>query len=116
MLRLAADENFNGVIVRAIRRSNPELDIITVQEAGLSGSPDPDVLEWAARLGRVLLTHDVQTMRAFVSDRINAYLPMPGLIEVPSTLPIGRAIEAILMVALCSEEAEWQDLIIRLPL
>ena len=57
MLRFAADENFNNDIVRGLRRRKPELDIVRVQEAGLSGAVDPDVLEWAAREGRVLLTH-----------------------------------------------------------
>lgn len=59
MLRFAADENFNNDIVRGLRRRMPDLDIVRVQEAGLSGAIDTDVLEWAAREGRVLLTHDV---------------------------------------------------------
>jgi hypothetical protein len=48
MLKLAADENFNADIVRAVRRRAPEVDIVTVQEAGLHGFDDPDILEWAA--------------------------------------------------------------------
>lgn len=60
MLRFAADENFNNDIVRGLRRRKPNLDVVRVQEAGLSGAVDPDVLEWAAREGRVLLTHDVR--------------------------------------------------------
>ena len=55
MLRFAADENFNNDIVRGLRRRKTNLDIVRVQEAGLSGAVDPDVLEWAAREGRVLL-------------------------------------------------------------
>ena len=35
MLRLAADENFNNDIVRALKRRKPELDIVRVQDAGL---------------------------------------------------------------------------------
>ena len=45
MLRLVADENFNQSIVRGLLRVAPELDIVTVQDVGLSGSSDPDVLE-----------------------------------------------------------------------
>jgi len=62
MLRLAADENFNNDIVRGLWRRESELDIVRIQEVGLSGADDPTVLEWAAREGRVLLTHDVTTM------------------------------------------------------
>ncbi len=70
MLRFAADENFNNDIVRGLRRRKPDLDILRVQEAGLSGAVDPDVLEWAAREGRVLLTHDVATMTRYAYERL----------------------------------------------
>jgi hypothetical protein len=36
MLRLAADENFNNDIVRGVLRRNPAVDIVRVQDAGLS--------------------------------------------------------------------------------
>jgi hypothetical protein len=48
MLRLAADENLNGDIVRGLLRRNPEFDIVRIQDVGLSGVDDPTVLEWAA--------------------------------------------------------------------
>ena len=53
MLRLAADENFNNDIVRGLLRRRPDLDIVRVQDVGLSGADDPAILEWAAREGRV---------------------------------------------------------------
>ena len=56
MLRLAADENFNNNIIRGLLRRQPDLDIVRVQDVGLSGADDPTVLEWAAQEGRVLLT------------------------------------------------------------
>lgn len=53
MLRLAADENFNADIVRGLCRCLPELDIVRVQDVGLSGANDPSVLGWAAGEGRI---------------------------------------------------------------
>jgi hypothetical protein len=38
MLRLAADENFNADIIRGLRRRLPELDVVRVQDVGLSGA------------------------------------------------------------------------------
>jgi len=52
MLRLAADENFNNDIVRGLLRRKPDVDIVRVQDAGLSGANDPTILEWAAQEGR----------------------------------------------------------------
>jgi predicted nuclease of predicted toxin-antitoxin system len=65
MLRLAADENFNNDIVRGLLRREPGLDIVRIQDVGLSGADDPTVLEWAAQEGRVLLTHDVTTITRY---------------------------------------------------
>lgn len=116
MLRLVADENFNGATVRGLLRAAPHLDIVTIQEVGLAGASDPEVLEWAASTGRLLLTHDVRTIPGFAKDRVEAGRLMPGVLEVSATLPIGRAIEEILLVAQCSEDGEWSDQIVRLPL
>ena len=65
MLRLTADENFNNDIIRGLRRRNPTIDLVRVQDAGLSGAADAAVLEWAAAENRVLLTHDVSTMTRY---------------------------------------------------
>ena len=102
LLRLAADENFNNAIVRGVIRRNPEVDIVTIQESGLSGASDESVLEWAADNGRILLTHDVSTMTKFAYERIERGLPMPGVLEVNQTLAVGAAIEDILLLAECS--------------
>jgi hypothetical protein len=49
MIAFAADENFNYDIVRGLRRRLPDVDVISVQESGLTGADDPTILEWAAR-------------------------------------------------------------------
>lgn len=71
MLRLASGENFNNDIVRGLFRRRPDVDIVRVQDVGLSGADDARVLEWAAQEGRVLLTHDVSTMTRYAYERVN---------------------------------------------
>ena len=51
MLQFLAGENFNNQIVRGILRQNPDVDIVRVQDVGLSEVDDPTVLEWAAQQG-----------------------------------------------------------------
>ena len=80
MIRLLADENFNNNIVRGVRLWNPGIDLVRVQDVGLSVANDPSVLEWAAGHQRVLLTHDVATIKAFAYERVRAGKPMPGII------------------------------------
>ena len=116
MLRLAADENFNNNIVRGLLRRRPDADFVRVQDAGLSGADDPTVLEWAAQQGRVVVSHDVSTLRKHAYERVAAGLRMPGVFEVPNTVSIGRAIDDLLLVIECSLEGEWEGQVRYLPL
>ena len=110
MLRLAADENLNNDLVRGLLRRQPDLDIVRVQDAGLSGADDPTVLAWAAQEGRVLLTHDVSTITKYAYERIRAGQRMPGVFQV------GLVIEDILLLTECSLDDEWEGQVRYLPL
>jgi hypothetical protein len=116
MLRLLADENFNNDIVRGVRRRNPAVDIMRVQDEGLSATDDPLILEWAAQAGRVLLTHDVATMTRYAYDRVREGMAMPGVFEITRQVPVGVAIEEIVLLAECSLDGEWEGQVRYLPL
>jgi hypothetical protein len=116
MIRFLSDEDFNRRILRGLRRRLPALDVVRVQDVGLITQPDREVLEWAAKENRVLLTHDVTTMSKHAFERVNQELPMPGVIEVSQFVPIGEAIEELILIAECSLENEWQNQVIFLPL
>ena len=116
MLRLAADENLNNDIVRGLLRRRPDLDIVRVQDVGLSGADDPTVLEWAARERRVLLTHDVSTITMHDYERIRAGQSMLGVFEVGRAVSMGRAIEDVLLLAECSLDDEREGQVRYLPL
>jgi predicted nuclease of predicted toxin-antitoxin system len=53
---LLADENFEDDVVDALVALGH--DAITARAAGLTGTPDPDVLAHAHAQGRIVLTHD----------------------------------------------------------
>ncbi|MBI2331115.1 MAG: DUF5615 family PIN-like protein [Chloroflexi bacterium] len=116
MLLLISDENFNNDIVRGFLRRKPDLDIVRVQDVGLRSAEDPVILEWAAREGRILITHDAATMSHFAYERVKAGMTMSGVIEVPDDLPIGTAIEDLLLLAEYSDRNEWENQVLYLPL
>jgi hypothetical protein len=116
MIALAADENFNNRIVRGLIRRNRQLDVVRVQDVGLSGAPDPDVLAWAADARRVLVTHDVSTMWLYAQQRVDAKLPMSGVIACSREVPIRLAIDDLQLLAECSIAGEWDDQLLFLPL
>jgi Domain of unknown function (DUF5615) len=116
MVPLAADEDFDNDIVRGLRRRDPGINLVTVQEAGLDGSPDPDVLEWAAAEGRVLVSHDVNTMVGHAWERVKAGQTMPGLIVRRREVPIRQAIDDLLLIAQCGIADDFRDQVWYLPL
>lgn len=116
MLLLVADENFNNTIVRGLLRLKPSLDIVRVQDVGLSSADDPTVLEWAAQKNRILLTHDVATITKYAYERILSRKYMPGVIEVNRTIPLSVAIKDILLIAEAGKNGELENQIIYLPL
>ena len=116
MIPLAIDENLNNDLVRGSLRRQPTVDLVRVQDAGLSGADDPTVLAWAASQCRVLITHDVATITKHAYDRVAAGQSMPGVFEVAPTVPLAQAIDDLLLIAECSLPGEWEGQVRYLPL
>ena len=116
MLRLASDENFNGDIVRGLLLRLPEQNLVRVQDVGLERAIDPVVLAWAAENDRIVMTHDRATLSDFAYARVVAGEVMPGVFVVNDRLPVGRAIEELVLVATCSDASDWVGRVLYLPL
>lgn len=116
MLRLASDEDVHGDIVRGLRRRVPGIDLVRVHDSLPEGTPDPEVLAWAATENRVLITNDHTTMVGFAWERVAAGLPVAGLISTTNDQAIGQAIEDILLIAeLMTEEEMREQVVVFLP-
>ena len=108
MLRLLADENLDHDLVRGALRRRPRLDLIRVQDVGLSETEDPDILAWTAQEQRVVVTHDVNTMTAFAMERVTRGEPMAGVFIIHQEATVlSRIIEDLLLLDDCNETAEW---------
>mgnify|MGYP001588632836 CR=1 FL=1 len=116
MLRLLTDENLDGNITRGLVRRLPGVDLVRVQDVGLSGVDDPEILEWAAAEDRVVVTHDVATMTRFAYERIAGGLAMPGLIEIVGSATMGQAIDQLAFVVEYHEPGEMEGQVLYLPL
>ena len=82
----------------------------------MAATHDTVILDWAAREGRILLTHDFKTMIGLAYGRVRQGLPMPGVFAVRQTLPAGPAIEDLLILIECSLDGEWEGQVRHLPL
>lgn len=115
-MKFLADEDLRRASFDGVRRKLPNLDIIRVQDAGLRSFRDEQVLQYAATEGRIVLSQDVSTMKVHAERRIFSGKPMPGIVLIPDHLPIGRAIDDIVLIATASRENEWVGRIQYLPL
>lgn len=114
--RLATDENVEIGFNRALSLILPELDIVRVVDVGLRSSPDPEILEWAAEENRIILTHDVATMKDYAWKRVGAGLAMPGLFIIRATIAIGPAIDELELILRCSEPQDWRNQVNYIPI
>ncbi len=115
-MKFVADVNFNKKILRGLRRRTTEFEFVRLQDIGLGKLQDADVLEWARKEERLLLTHDVKTMIGFFNERLEAGLPAPGVFEISSKLPIRTAIDELLIIIDCSTQDEWIGRMTFIPL
>jgi hypothetical protein len=86
-------------------RREPQMNFRSAQAARLDGVPDPEVLAVAADEGRILVSHDFQTIpkhfRQFTQRRRS-----PGALLVRQDLPVAEAIENLLLIWEASEADE----------
>ena len=114
-VRSLADANLDQDIVAGLLRREPGIDFELPQGLMPEGMKDPEVLAVAASLGRVLVTHDVRTMPGHFEGFIR-HQECPGLILIPSRLPVGQVIEELLLIWMLSDAEEWINRMRRLPL
>jgi hypothetical protein len=115
-MKFLADENFEGAIFRGLLRRQPKIDVLRVQDVGLDGADDPTILEWANEVGRVILTHDRRTMPRYAYARMAERKSIAGMLVMKATIPVGQAIEDILLIEAASTSAEWINMVQDLPL
>jgi hypothetical protein len=106
----------HGDIVAGLRRHQPALDLVRVQDVGLGHTPDPLILDWAAQEGRVVVSLDKKTLAADAWERVARGLPMAGVAILRTVLTIGQAIGELELIALAGEPDDFRDQVVYLPL
>jgi predicted nuclease of predicted toxin-antitoxin system len=116
VIEFLVDHNFNEHIVDGLTRRDESLVFHHARDVGLAASPDPDILEWAASRGLVVLTHDRKTMPSFAFARVKDGRPMAGVFLVSDAIPVGQAIDERLIAAHCLLPEECRNRVIYFPL
>ena len=93
----------------------PAVEIANVVEQSLSSASDEEVLEFAWRERWLLVSHDVNTMRAFAERRIVDGRGIHGLLLAPQSRGTRTVAECLILIWSASEFEEWRDRVVYLP-
>ena len=114
--RFLVDNDLMDQIVLGVLRREPTLVMTRLREVGLAKAPDTSVLEFAAREGFIVVSHDVNTMRAAAVARLQDDQVLAGLLLIHQRLPLAQTIEDLILIGVASDAAEWVGEIRFLPL
>ena len=114
--RFLADEDLRTSISRAVRRREPAVQITSVVEQGLGSASDADVLEFAWQDRWLIVSHDVNTMKAFAEARIADGRGIHGLLLAPQSRSTRSVAGSLILIWSASDFEEWRDRIVYLPI
>jgi hypothetical protein len=90
-----------------VLRREPSIDFQSAHTASLDGVSDSDVLRLSMTQGRILISHDENSMPRHFADLLAGGNHSPGVLMVPQGVPVGAAIESILLIWTASEADEY---------
>jgi predicted nuclease of predicted toxin-antitoxin system len=114
--RFLFDHDFDDKIIRGLMNREPTADCRRCREVGLDRASDDVVLAYAASDGRVVVSHDVNTMRHAANLRITGGAPMHGLILAHQGSRIGTIIDDLQLVWAILDADELIDTVRFLPM
>src|SRR5947207_1664151 len=113
-LRFVIDEHMRGRLLHAIQTHNTQSNFpVDATQVGdppdlPRGTPDPDILTWAERNDRLVVTWDQSTMPVSFLAHTAAGRHSPGVV-ILRTKTLSAAVTALEMIAYASLPREWQD-------
>jgi predicted nuclease of predicted toxin-antitoxin system len=113
--KFIADADLSENIVAAVLRREPLIDFLNASEGGTRGLSDPEVLALAAATGRILVSHDRNTMVRHFDDFCQDH-HSPGLITIRQRADRKRVVESLVLIWAASSADEWHNIAIFAPL
>jgi predicted nuclease of predicted toxin-antitoxin system len=99
----------NGVRARGV-------DVLRSQEDGTTTLDDPDLLDRATSLGRILVTQD-QDFLTEAARRQMSGIPFAGIVfAAQGSMTVGQMIRDLEMIGLAGEPIDFADRVYYLPL
>ncbi len=112
------DEHINPAIQRQLRRLIREIDVRCVGDANApsKGTLDEEILGWAAINEFILVSEDRRTLPSTIAARLSTDNHIAGVLFIRSGAQIGDIIETLELIWHTSEQAEFLDCTLFIPL
>jgi hypothetical protein len=120
-LRFVLDEHLRGPLWNAIRQHNARspypLDVVRVGDpVNLPlRTPDPDILLWAEREGRILVTSDKATVPGHLADHLRAGRNSAGVFVIRPGSNLPAVVSHLVLAAYASGPVDWEDRLVFIP-
>lgn len=112
-IRLYFDHNVNRAVVQGLRLRG--LDVLTAFEDGAHQLSDPELLDRATALGRVLVSSDVDLV-VEARRRQRAGVAFAGVLFMPRAMAVGVCLEQLQLVTEAASAQDLVDSLVFLPL
>src|SRR5437660_288639 len=114
-LSFLLDENQRGLLWQALQQHNA-LGLYPVDAVRVGdppdlplGSTDPNILRWAEREGRLIVSEDRSTMRTFLALHLQAGGHCPGLLLLRPRAVVSQVVFALALIAHAADPLVLQD-------
>jgi Domain of unknown function (DUF5615) len=117
-MRYLLDEHIAPAYRAQLLRAVPDLEVWIIGDPGAPprGTLDPDILIWCEEHDFVLVTNNRKSMPRHLADHLALGRHMPGILVTNPALSIGELLDELVLIAGASDENEYRDLILYLPL
>jgi hypothetical protein len=106
--KFIADADLSEKIIAAVLRREPAIDFLTASDGGTRGLSDPEVLALAAATGRILVSHDRNTMVKHFAEFCREH-HSPGLITVRQKASRKLVVDSLVLIWAASSADEWRN-------
>ena len=114
MLRFYFDESVSEEVAKAARKA--DVDVVTTEQDGSRGKPDPAILNRSGELGRVLVTCDVDHVVLAANILATGNTPPHIIFFRQNTLTVGQVVADLALVAAAATTQDFDAGVMRLPL
>lgn len=114
-LRYVLDKHLRGPLGVALQQHNASggipVDVVRVGDPPdlPCGTPDPDILVWAQRVGRLVVSRDYKTMPGHLAAHLQAGRHSPGVCLLPPGRTLPQLVFGLALAAHASDPTEWLD-------